>query len=184
MTVETSRRQFIRGAFASEAPASAPARPRVPRPCGAAAEAVFVAACTGCGDCARACPEQMIRRDAAGLPAMDFNVSACTFCGACIEVCETDALSPGTAWDWQAEVTASCLSATGVQCRACEDFCETRAIRFRPQTGGRALPRIDTGACTGCGACIAPCPAGAITLIETRPAKAEATGPATETRPC
>ena len=73
---------------------------------------------------------------------------------------------------------------TCLQCRACEDFCETRAIRFRPQTGGRALPRIDTGACTGCGACIAPCPAGAITVIETRPAKAEATGPATETRPC
>lgn len=176
MTIETSRRSFLRGAFTGD-----PAGPAtLPRPLGAWSEAVFAEACTGCGDCARACPEHLIRRDAAGLAFMDVSQSACTFCGACTEACETGALDADTPFPWRAQAGAGCLSASGVQCRACEDFCDERAIRFRLQTGGRALPEIDTDTCTGCGACIAPCPADAITLIETRPAS----GPETETRPC
>lgn len=51
-----------------------------------------------------------------------------------------------------------------VVCRTCGDACEAAAIRFRPRLGGAALPEVDGEKCTGCGACVAPCPAAAITL--------------------
>ena len=165
MTVETSRRAFLRGSFTE----TRPDQPRAPRPYGAVSEAAFAEACTRCGDCARACPEQLIRRDSAGLPVLVFADTACTFCGACTEACETGALVAGTPWAWRADVDASCLSASGVQCRACEDFCDAQAIRFRLQTAGRALPQIDTEASTGSGACLAPCPTGALTHIQQSP---------------
>ena len=40
-----------------------------------------------------------------------------------------------------------------------------RAIRFPLVAGGVPRPEIDTGACTGCGACVAPCPVNAIERV-------------------
>jgi ferredoxin len=43
-------------------------------------------------------------------------------------------------------------------------LCEARAIAFPPRLGGCSLPQIDPARCTGCGACVAPCPTAAIEI--------------------
>jgi ferredoxin len=62
------------------------------------------------------------------------------------------------AWPYKAVIGPTCLPNKGVECRVCGDFCDARAIRFAPRIGGSPLPEIDTEKCTGCGACVAPCP--------------------------
>lgn len=155
MTDPSARRDLLRGRFTATA---------VPRPPGALSGLAFGEACTGCGDCARACGAAIILRDGEGLPVVDMREGGCTFCGDCTRACPTGALMPGAPWPWRAEAGPACLDANGIQCRACEDFCDAAAIRFRPMIGGRARPVIDPETCTGCGACVAPCPAGAISL--------------------
>ncbi|MDO6479961.1 ferredoxin-type protein NapF [Shimia thalassica] len=153
MSHQTSRRHFLRGGFN---------RPAVMRPLGALAPMTFEDTCTKCGDCARACPEGIIFRDDEGFPVINLRRGECTFCNACVEACEPAALVAGTTWDWRAGATDQCLSKTGVQCRTCEDHCDARAIRFKLLVGGRSEPVFDKDACTGCGACAAPCPVNAI----------------------
>lgn len=62
------------------------------------------------------------------------------------------------------QIAAHCLALRQVECRICGDACDARALRFPPRLGGMAVPVLDTDACTGCGDCIAPCPAGALAL--------------------
>ncbi len=145
------------------------------RPPGAGLEREFRTLCTTCGDCGTACPEEIIRRDTAGFPVVDSRRGACTFCLACTEACHAGALSGTAPWLWRAEAGERCLAHRGVECRACEDHCDARAIRFRPMLGGRSEPVFLTDDCTGCGGCVAPCPAGAIRLAPIgRPTEAEA----------
>lgn len=73
----------------------------------------------------------------------------------------------GAAEPVKAEIGAACLAYRQVVCRSCGDACEARAITFRLRAGGVAVPVIDTESCTGCGACIAPCPVGAIAMRHT-----------------
>lgn len=57
--------------------------------------------CTGCGDCARACPSQCITLDAEQgastnkmwVAQFDIDFSRCVFCGICVDVCEPSSLS-------------------------------------------------------------------------------------------
>lgn len=99
-----------------------------------------------------------------GFPVVDFQRGECTFCGDCAEACEPRALdrSRGSPWRIKAEVSAKCLSERGISCRSCGDVCDSRAIRFQLMTGGRAALKLETGFCTGCGACVAVCPVNAI----------------------
>jgi ferredoxin-type protein NapF len=64
-----------------------------------------------------------------------------------------------------AAIAPACLALHGTACMSCRDACSTGAIRFALALGG-AQPLVQTPLCTGCGACIAPCPAGAIALVE------------------
>lgn len=63
-----------------------------------------------------------------------------------------------------AVLAAGCLATTGVACGICVDPCEPRALRMKPQLGGRATPIIDAAACTGCGDCIPICPVASLSL--------------------
>ncbi|TAA47184.1 ferredoxin-type protein NapF [Corallincola spongiicola] len=138
------------------------------RPPWGQAEHLFTDLCTRCSDCLDACPTGLIKIGSGGFPEVDFSAAECTFCGDCVDACQTDALSrqeDQQAWDYRAEVQEdSCLSLQGVFCRSCSDPCDSRAITFRLHVGGKAQPEIDLQACTGCGACVAPCPASAIVI--------------------
>lgn len=139
------------------------------RPPWALAEDDFVARCTRCGDCLGACPTGIIEKGRGGFPLVSFAAGECTFCGKCVEVCKPAALvrAEGKApWSIRARIGEACLALQGVVCRSCGDRCEPRAIRFRLAPRGVARPELDSGACTGCGACVAVCPADAIAMFE------------------
>ncbi|MDP2194573.1 MAG: 4Fe-4S dicluster domain-containing protein [Rhodocyclaceae bacterium] len=64
-----------------------------------------------------------------------------------------------------AVIDVACIAlAQGVFCRSCGDACAATAIRFSPRLGGAACPVILAEQCTGCGDCVAVCPASAIHL--------------------
>ena len=156
--VDASRRGFFRGR----------PRPRAEnRPPWAINEARFVDVCTRCNDCLKACPEQILVSGDGGYPTVDFGRGECTFCGDCVAACQPHALIRAEGvppWPYQAQISAACLPHKGVECRVCGDFCDARAIRFSPRLGGSPLPEIDAEKCTGCGACVAPCPTQAIAI--------------------
>ncbi|WP_422049838.1 ferredoxin-type protein NapF [Shimia sp.] len=139
------------------------------RPPGALESGLFEEACSHCGDCAAACPQAIITADNAGFPVVDMSARACEFCNACSDVCTAGAILPANGWEVRAVAAESCLSLQGVMCRTCEDHCDEGAIRFRLMTGGRSQPNIDVDACSGCGACVAPCPADALSLHHPAP---------------
>jgi ferredoxin-type protein NapF len=157
--MDISRRRF----FAARTPTVAPFRPPW-----SIEEALFVERCNRCDDCLRACPTGLLASGPGGFPLADFTAAHCSFCGDCVRVCATGALSGETTlapWRFGIEVGEDCLAIRRVDCRACGEACEAGAIRFRLRIGGAALPEVDNGACTGCGACIAPCPVSAVRRI-------------------
>ena len=157
----TSRRDFLRGRRTSTPPPQ--------RPPWALAEADFTAGCSRCGDCLGVCPTGILVKGEGGFPAVDFSRGECTFCGECVAACMPGALSRvgGQApWALRVCIGEACLAQRGVECRICGEACGASAIRFRPRAGGVALPQLDETACTGCGACIAPCPGQAIAVVQ------------------
>lgn len=152
-----SRRQFLRGDLSGRKPAL--------RPPWALDAADFLSACTQCGECAAACPTRIVVISA-GYPVVDFARGECTFCGACAAACKPGALrrSEAAPWRIRARIGERCMAFKDTVCRSCGDACLAAAIRFRPRLGGAAVPEVDAGRCTGCGACVAPCPVQAIAL--------------------
>jgi ferredoxin-type protein NapF len=151
------RAQFLRGKFKGGQPAA--------RPPWALAEDAFLEMCSRCDACVGACPEGIIQRGRGGYPEVSFAHGACTFCEACVAACAPGALVRGSTsapWTLRAVISSACLSAAGVTCRVCGEQCETSAIRFALAVGGVATPAVDATSCTGCGACVAPCPVAAI----------------------
>lgn len=162
--IDPGRRSFLTGRRALPLPEAV--RPPWSR------AASIAAACSGCGACVAACPQHIIGLDAEGRPVLSFAESACSFCGACAEACPEpvfDRLLP--AFEHVAAVGAVCFAGRGIVCQSCGDACPDGAIRFRPRLGGPALPELAADRCTGCGACIAACPARAI-AVGARPPEA------------
>lgn len=95
-----------------------------------------------------------------------FSHGACDFCGACARACPEPVFRPLDQAPWliTAVVGDDCLSARGIACRVCAEWCEARAIRFELLSGGRACPHVDKTACTGCGACVSVCPERSIRM--------------------
>jgi ferredoxin-type protein NapF len=159
MSETTNRRSFLRGKFAAR---QAPLRPPW-----ALAEHDFLSLCTRCGECTRSCPTKIISERDAGYPVIDFSAGECTFCAGCVTACTTGALQKSVEqppWTARAQIGDSCLARQRVECRVCGELCAAGAIRFPPVVGGSAIPQLDLPHCTGCGACVAPCPARAITV--------------------
>jgi ferredoxin-type protein NapF len=126
--------------------------------------------CTRCGHCITACPEHILHPGDGGFPEVDFNAGECTLCAQCTRDCEAHLFTaaphnPADAFTHRANISEGCLTLLGVMCRSCEDACEPGAIRFTPTLGAVARPRLDLDACTGCGACISPCPENAISMV-------------------
>ncbi len=169
-----SRRALFTGAFLRQPPTAPAARSRarqvipVLRPPGAVAEADFLAGCTRCGDCIRACPHQAIRlaperlRSAAGTPFIDPIEQPCLMCAdtPCITACTPAVLrrqpeAPVPAIGLARIATVDCLAHQGTTCTTCSERCPVEgAIRL---TGNRPLVVPDL--CTGCGICHHVCPA-------------------------
>jgi len=146
-----NRRQFLQRRSNTASPT---------RPPWSIAEAAFQHACTRCGDCIRACPEHILVPESAhGFPMVDFRLGACTFCQLCLESCSHLALIPSNEpWQCLPHIVASCLPKQQVICTTCAEQCDEDAITFPALLGAVALPQIDANRCTGCGACVSPCP--------------------------
>jgi len=128
----------------------------------------FTKKCTGCGECVSVCPENILTIDGRNLAKVDFSKGECTFCRDCVPSCKDGALvftNIDHPWSLNISIEGKCLAMTGVECRICDDQCESRAIRFRLTAGGVSVPQLDETLCTGCGACIAPCPVEAVVLM-------------------
>lgn len=153
--VDLDRRNFLRGRLTPSAPAVRPPWSRE----------ASLDTCTTCGACIAACPQHILITDPDGLPAVDFAAGECTFCGLCAEACaETVFDRTLPAFPHTIRIEASCLTAGGVVCRTCGDACPEEAIRFQLRLGAPAFPVLDTGRCSGCGACVGQCPTGAISV--------------------
>lgn len=153
-----ARRAFLRGR---------PLEHQALRPPGALAEDDFVSRCTRCNNCIEACPTGVIQRGSGGFPELSFRNAECTFCADCVAACRPGALSVGegaVTLPYRASIADKCMTYQRVECRVCGEICSSAAIVFRPQIGGVAVPKLDLDRCTGCGACEAPCPVGAISV--------------------
>jgi ferredoxin-type protein NapF len=102
-----------------------------------------------------------------GRPRLDFAKGECVFCGDCADACPEPVFATGrpARFEHVVRVSDSCLAMLGVACMTCRDACPSNAIRARPRIGAPFLPEVQSESCTGCGACIAPCPVGAISVV-------------------
>lgn len=160
-----------------ERPAPPPARPiPVLRPPGAIAEPAFLAGCTRCLDCARACPHGAIAagplrlRAAAGTPMIDPAQQPCLMCHdlPCITACAPAVLQrTATPRLGIARIQPlDCLAHQGTTCITCVERCPVPgAIRL-----DGARPVIDPALCTGCGVChhVCPSPRNAVLVLPDR----------------
>ncbi|MEQ9331579.1 ferredoxin-type protein NapF [Thalassobaculum sp.] len=161
-TIDSTRRRFLRGGLRQGPPTVRPPWTDDDR---------LAAACTRCNACVTACPEGVLRAGDGGFPQLDPSAGGCSFCGACATACAEPvfdrALTPALPVR-VAVAEADCLAHAGIHCEICRDACPESAIGFVRTTGRIAVPAVVAEACTGCGACIGPCPASALSLTAVR----------------
>lgn len=129
---------------------------------------VFRDICNDCGNCIAACPEEILVRDSAGCPEVDFSKGACTFCGECVDACGEKVFGgrEWAPWFLTPLFGMECLALKGGSCRVCRDCCSYNAILFRSEPGEIPGPEVYGKDCTGCGACVFVCPVDAIRMLE------------------
>jgi ferredoxin-type protein NapF len=159
-STHVSRRAFLRGSIRADPPAFRPPWTD---------DATVIAHCTGCDACVSACPETILRLQD-GRPVVVLDGGECTFCGACAEACEAGVFEPDRAppWPVAAAIGAECLLERGVSCQLCTDACPEAALAIDLSCRPVGRIRVEAAACTGCGACLAVCPASAIALQDGR----------------
>ncbi len=156
------------------------------RPPGAVGEDVFRSLCARCGNCFRACPQNIIVPDLgktglAGVfsPTLDFRNSYCDeWCNECGKVCPTGAIRRLTLEEKRLDVIGNaainrekCLAwKYGNYCMVCQEFCPYQAIESE-EHGGVNCPVVNEKACRGCGACQSQCPAQPDMAIVVHPGK-------------
>jgi ferredoxin len=142
------------------------------RPPGAGNENDFVMACTGCGECKSACPENAILPlgeaygDAKETPCVLPSMEPCRLCEdqPCVAACEPKALTltpvPDIRMGKLKVLPERCWAAMGQPCDYCITACplETPAIHATG-AAGRSLVAFDEDTCIGCGLCLYYCTA-------------------------
>lgn len=141
----------------------------------------FNAVCARCGNCMRACPDQLIVPDLGesgidGLftPVLQFrsrneNQESFCFqdCVACTHVCPTGALHPITKEIKKKSYPLGLARIDRQKCVAwhdheycvvCDEYCPFKAIIVQ-KDHGVMCPSVDANKCRGCGACESQCPA-------------------------
>lgn len=128
----------------------------------------FTDICTRCDKCIEICETKIIIKGDGGFPEVDFAIDECTFCQKCVEVCPEPLFTTtdDSPWKITANINEACLALNEIWCQSCKDACDPRAISFIPAIGKAPQPQITLDTCTGCGACVAPCPNNSITMLE------------------
>ena len=148
-------------------PARGPAARRVPvvRPPGALEEDAFLARCTRCGECERACPHGAIRPapdhlgEVRDTPWIDVLRAPCMMCEdlPCVRACAPGALDLSGAGPIGTAFVRGidCLNRLGSPCSVCVEHCPVPdALVLRG-----SVPVVEPALCTGCGRCAHACPA-------------------------
>ena len=160
MGLAINRSEFLQGNIRG--------RNRPIRPPWSITETEFQNQCDSCGDCLAVCPTAIIEYGRGKLPVINFSNGECLFCGDCVDICKTAALVKNDRhppWLNIARIDEkNCLAYKTVECRACQDPCETRAIKFFAIAGNISKPHLETDLCNGCGACYNICPTHAISI--------------------
>ena len=120
----------------------------------------FTDICTRCDKCIQSCETHILVKGDGGFPEVDFRQDECTFCTICVEVCPEPLFGDTHEAPWQikAVINDTCLANSGIWCQTCKDNCDPRAIHFTAAIGEAPKPSISLELCTGCGACVSPCP--------------------------
>ncbi|MBN2290807.1 MAG: 4Fe-4S dicluster domain-containing protein [Pirellulales bacterium] len=155
------------------------------RPPGAVPSWQFPQLCLRCGNCARACPSEIIRTDRQPgnllewlTPVVVFETDYCREdCIDCMRVCPSGAIVQSDIAEKQAAVIGlahinmdRCIMYMGPECRTmCMNSCPYEAIQMHEWTfeDDRRYPIIEAEKCPGCGACVLACTP--MNAIEVRP---------------